>query len=67
MDLYPFYGAELGAGAGGSLAEPLSALGIKSSSFQGENFPSVEGGGSPFPGLNQILIKGGGATCGGAE
>lgn len=56
MDLYPFYGAELGAGAGGSLAEPLSALGIKSSSFQGENFPSVESGGSPSPGLNRILI-----------
>lgn len=56
MDLYPFHGAELGAGAGGSLAEPLSALGIKSSSFQGENFPSVEGGGSPSPALNRILI-----------
>lgn len=56
MDLYPFYRAELGAGAGGSLAEPLSALGIKSSSFQGENFPSVESGGSPSPGLNRILI-----------
>lgn len=56
MDLYPFYGTGPGAGAGGSLAEPLSALGIKSSSFQGENFPFVENGGSPSPGLNRILI-----------